>query len=105
MVPDEVRSLARERNGSPYFRPLAPSEVAGVHWFNAGNHLRAAHDLAGATVAYERAAAALPAFAEAEASLGAVRQLEGALDQAEAAYRGRRATAPTSPASTTISPS
>ncbi len=72
-------------------RPISgrstPSEVAGVHWFNAGNHLRAAHDLAGATVAYDRAAAALPAFAEAEASLGAVRQLEGALDQAEAAYR------------------
>jgi Transglutaminase-like superfamily len=76
-----------EAKGSPYFRPLAPSEVAAVHWFNAGNHLRAAHDLAGATVAYDRAAAALPAFAEAEASLGAVRQLEGALDQAEEAYR------------------
>lgn len=76
-----------ESNASPYFRALAPSEVAAVHWFNAGNHLRAAHDLAGATVAYDRAAAALPAFAEAEASLGAVRQLEGALDQAEDAYR------------------
>ncbi len=72
---------------SPYFRALDPSELAGVHWFNAGNHLRAAHDLAGAAVAYDRAAAALPAFAEAEASLGAVRQLQGALDQAEAAYQ------------------
>ncbi|HSS39719.1 MAG TPA: transglutaminase family protein, partial [Polyangia bacterium] len=76
-----------EGGESPYFRPLDPSEVAGVHWFNAGNHLRAAHDLAGAAVAYDRAAAALPGFAEAEASLGAARQLQGALDQAEAAYR------------------
>ena len=72
---------------SPYFRPLTAAEVAGVHWFNAGNDLRAAHDLAGATVAYDRAVAALPAFAEAQASLGAVRQLSGSLDQAEAAYR------------------
>lgn len=76
-----------EGNGSPDFRPLTAAEVAGVHWFNAGNHLRAAHDLASAAVAYERAAAALPAFAEAQASLGAVRQLAGALDDAEAAYR------------------
>ncbi|HVY37844.1 MAG TPA: transglutaminase family protein [Polyangia bacterium] len=73
--------------GSPYFRPLTAAEVAGVHWFNAGNHLRAAHDPAGAAVAYQRAVAALPAFAEAQASLGAVRQLAGALDEAEAAYR------------------
>lgn len=75
-----------ESSDSPYFRALTASEVAAAHWFNAGNHLRGAHDLAGAAAAYQRAAAALPALAEAEASLGAVRQLEGALDQAEAAY-------------------
>lgn len=76
-----------EGGDAPYFRPLTAAEVAGVHWFNAGNDLRAAHDLAGATVAYDRAVAALPAFAEAQASLGVVRQLSGSLDQAEAAYR------------------
>jgi tetratricopeptide (TPR) repeat protein len=62
------------------------AEVVAVHWFNAGNHLRAARDLNGAALAYERAVAEFPTFAEAHASLGAVRQLEGALDAAEAAY-------------------
>ncbi len=71
---------------SPYFRALTAPEVASVFWFNAGNHLRAARDLRGAAAAYARAAAELPGFAEAEASLGAVRQLQGALDAAEAAY-------------------
>jgi tetratricopeptide (TPR) repeat protein len=71
-----------------YLRPLTVPEIAGVHWFNAGNHLRAARDLRGAALAYRRAVAEFPGFAEAEASLGAVRQLEGALDEAEAAYEG-----------------
>jgi tetratricopeptide (TPR) repeat protein len=70
----------------PYFRALRATELAGVFWFNAGNHLRAARDLRGAAAAYARAASELPGFAEAEASLGAVRQLQGALDEAEAAY-------------------
>jgi hypothetical protein len=69
-----------------YLRPLTVSEVSAVHWFNAGNHLRAARDLPGAALAYERAVAEFPGFAEAQASLGAIRQLEGALDEAEAAY-------------------
>jgi tetratricopeptide (TPR) repeat protein len=69
-----------------YLRPLTVSEVAAVHWFNAGNHLRAARDLRGAEAAYARAAAEFPAFAEAQASLGAVRQLAGAFDEAAAAY-------------------
>ncbi len=71
---------------SPYFRALTPPELAAVFWYNAGNHLRAVRDLPGAAAAYARAAAELPGFAEAEASLGAIRQLQGALDDAEAAY-------------------
>jgi hypothetical protein len=69
-----------------YLRPLTPSELAAVHWFNAGNTLRAARDVRGAGLAYARAVAEFPTFAEAQASLGAVRQLEGALEDAEAAY-------------------
>ena len=69
-----------------YLRPLTVAEVVAVHWFNAGNHLREARDLNGAALSYARAVAEFPTFAEAHASLGAVRQLEGALDAAEAAY-------------------
>lgn len=75
------------------FRPLTTSGVAAAFWFNAGNVRRAARDLEGAARAYANAVAELPHFAEAEAGLGAVRQLQGALDEAEAAYsaaaRGR----------------
>jgi Transglutaminase-like superfamily len=69
-----------------YFRALSPSELVALHWFNVGNHLRAARDLAGAELAYARAAAGFPAMAEAHAGLGAVRQLRGELGDAEAAY-------------------
>jgi hypothetical protein len=83
-----------EDGSSPYFRPLTVGEIVAVHWFNAGNNLRAARDLVGAERAYARAAAEFPEFAEAQASLGAVRQLKGALAIAatayEAAARARR---------------
>jgi regulator of sirC expression with transglutaminase-like and TPR domain len=69
-----------------YLRPLTVSEVVAVHWFNAGNDWRAARDLPRAASAYARAAAEFPSFAEAKASLGAVRQLQGSLGEAEAAY-------------------
>jgi regulator of sirC expression with transglutaminase-like and TPR domain len=69
-----------------YLRPLTASEMAAVHWFNAGNSLREARDVRRAGLAYARAVAEFPTFAEAQASLGAVRQLEGALDDAESAY-------------------
>jgi hypothetical protein len=72
--------------GAEYFRPLSIDELVAVHWFDTGNQLRAARDLDGAARAYARAAAAFPAFAEAHASLGAVRQLEGDLLGAQAAY-------------------
>ena len=88
-MPDE---WYRGKYGPPadadeYLRPLSSSEVAAVHWFNAGNTLREARDLPSARLAYARAVAEFPTFAEAQASLGAVRQLEGALEDAEAAYR------------------
>jgi len=69
-----------------YFRPLDAVEVAGVHWFNAGNFLRRQGDLTAAAAAFARAAEAFPAFAEAHASLGAVEQLQGELPAAAVAY-------------------
>jgi tetratricopeptide (TPR) repeat protein len=73
--------------GSAYAHPLSPVELAGIHWFNRGNEARAAGDLPAAERAYLRATTDFPDFAEAHASLGAVRQLRGDLAQAEAAYR------------------
>lgn len=79
---------------SIYFRPITVSEMVGLHWFNAGNFLRGKGDLAAARHAFERAAEEFPDFAEAHASVGAVRQLEGALPEAEVAYdRAARARA------------
>jgi len=69
-----------------YFRPLDATEVAGVHWFNAGNFLRRRGDLAAAAGAFARAAQEFPAFAEAYASLGAVEQMQGQLPAAAVAY-------------------
>jgi len=72
---------------SSYFRPVSISELVGVHWYNAGNHHRRVGDLATAERDYQRAVAAFPTLAEAHASLGSLRQLRGALSDAEAAYR------------------
>ena len=71
---------------SAYFRPLGPSELVGLHWFNAGNFLRRQGQLAAAAKAFARASEEFPAFAEAHASLGAVEQLQGALPAAAVAY-------------------
>jgi tetratricopeptide (TPR) repeat protein len=70
-----------------YFRPVTISELAGVHWYNAGNHHRRIGDLAAAERDDEQAVAAFPTLAEAHASLGSLRQLRGALADAEASYR------------------
>ena len=82
---------------------LTPSELAAVHWFNAGNTLRAARDLPGAGLAYARAAAEFPTFAEAQASLGAVRQLRARSKTPRRRIGTRRAPAPISPVSPKIS--
>ena len=72
---------------SAYFRPVTVTELVAVHWYNRGNDLRAAGDLAAAEAAYARAAQEFPGFAEAHASLGAVQQLRGAFAEAAASYR------------------
>jgi tetratricopeptide (TPR) repeat protein len=73
--------------GSAYFRPVSPSELAAIHWYNRGNDLRKAGDLAGAQTALARAARQFPGFAEAHASLGAVQQLRGDFVSAADSYR------------------
>jgi tetratricopeptide (TPR) repeat protein len=73
-------------HGSAYARSVSVLELAGIHWFNRGNEARAIGDLGGAERAYSRATSEFPDFAEAHASLGAVRQLRGALTEAEASY-------------------
>jgi hypothetical protein len=73
--------------GSAYFRPVTVTELVAVHWYNRGNDLRAAGDLAGAEAAYARAAHEFPGFAEVHASLGAVQQLRGAFAEAGVSYR------------------
>jgi tetratricopeptide (TPR) repeat protein len=73
--------------GSAYFRPVPPTELAAIHWYNRGNELRAAGNLAAAESAFAHAARGFPDFAEAQASLGAVLQRRGAFAEAAAAYR------------------
>jgi len=80
-----------------YGRALSPTELGAVVWFNAGNERRRAGDLAGARRAFARAAADFPAFAEAEASLGAIHQLAGDLRGAASAYRAAARTRPDLP--------
>jgi tetratricopeptide (TPR) repeat protein len=72
---------------SAYFRPVTVSELGAIHWYNRGNDLRAAGDLAAAEQAFARAGEEFPGFAEAHASLGAAQQLRGAFAEAEASYR------------------
>jgi regulator of sirC expression with transglutaminase-like and TPR domain len=75
-----------EENGS-YLRPLSVQQVSALFWFNAGNFARRQGELARGRRQYERAVAEAPDFAEAHASLGLARQLEGALPGAARAYR------------------
>lgn len=73
--------------GSAYFRPVSPTELAAIHWYNRGNDLRRSGDLAAAETAFARAAQGFPPFAEAHASLGAVQQLRGNFVSAASSYR------------------
>ena len=73
--------------GSAYDRPVTATELAAIHSYNRGNDLRKTGDLAAAEQAYARAAREFPAFAEAHASLGAVRQLRGAFAEAALSYQ------------------
>jgi tetratricopeptide (TPR) repeat protein len=73
--------------GGAYNRPVSPTELAAIHWYNRGNDLRQRGDLASAQQAFEKAAKAFPDFAEASASLGAVQQLRGDRLGAARSYR------------------
>ncbi|WP_437708580.1 transglutaminase family protein [Sorangium sp. So ce448] len=70
-----------------YARPLSQSEVLGVVEYNVGNERRRQLRLAEARAAYIRATGLFPELSEAHASLGAVEQLLGNLESAEASYR------------------
>ena len=73
-----------------------------MHWFNAGNHPARGAAIFGAPGSPTRAPPReFPAFAEAQASLGAVRQLAGrARRRRGGVSRTRRAPAPIFPVST-----
>jgi tetratricopeptide (TPR) repeat protein len=77
--------------------PLDPTQVPGVVAYDVGNERRRAGRLAEARRAYERAVRALPSFAQAHASLAAVLQLTGAMDEAAAAYAEARRLEPDLP--------
>ena len=72
---------------SAYFRPVTPTELAAIHWYNRGNDLRRDGDLVAAEAAFARAAREFPDFAEVHASLGAIQQLRGDLISAASSYR------------------
>ena len=75
------------RQGLLRFTRQTGSTPCSIHWYNRGNDLRAAGDLAAAEQAFARAAEEFPGFAEAHASLGAAQQLRGAFAEAEASHR------------------
>jgi regulator of sirC expression with transglutaminase-like and TPR domain len=70
-----------------YARPLSSAEVLGVVEYNIGNELRRARRFEPARAAFGRAVAAFPDFSEAHASLGAMQQLLGQLEEAAQSYR------------------
>jgi tetratricopeptide (TPR) repeat protein len=72
---------------SAYGRALSADEVLGVVEYDLGNQRRRRGRLHDAKRAYQRAARHFPEFAEAQASLGAVLHLLGALEEAGTAYR------------------
>jgi regulator of sirC expression with transglutaminase-like and TPR domain len=70
-----------------YARPLRAAEVLGVLEYNVGNDHRRARRVEPARAAFARSVAAFPDFSEAHASLGAMQQLLGQLEQAAQSYR------------------
>jgi regulator of sirC expression with transglutaminase-like and TPR domain len=80
-----------------YGRPLSLSEVIGVVEYNIGNERRRQGRLEDARRAYRRSTQHFPDFAEAHASLGAVLQLLGGLDEARDSYRAAQRAYPQLP--------
>lgn len=91
------RGKYQPANAPAYLRPLTSAELLAVFDYNVGNDRRRRAGLAQAAAAYQRAAAAFPDFAEAQASLGLVLQLQGDLTGALAAYEKARAANPALP--------
>ena len=82
---------------SAYGRPLTDAEVIGVIAYDVGNEQRRRDRLEGARRSFERAVRDFPTLPEAQASLGAVLQLEGKLDGAAAAYLAAKRNCPALP--------
>lgn len=99
-MPDDwyrMRFPIPEGSGPEYGRGLSIAEVLGVVEYDVGNERVRAGRLAEARNAYERATRDFPDLAEAHASLGAVQQLFGNLDQAERSYNAARRANPALP--------
>jgi tetratricopeptide (TPR) repeat protein len=92
-----ARWPAPETTAPVYDRALTDDEVVGVVEYDVGNDLRRRGRIGEARRAFERAVAHFPTFPEAQASLGAVLQLEGALGPALAAYQAAERVAPELP--------
>jgi regulator of sirC expression with transglutaminase-like and TPR domain len=91
------RGKYQPANGPAYLRPLSSAELLAVFDYNVGNDLRRRSSLDLAATANRRAVAAFPQFAEAQASLGLVLQLQGDLAGGLAAYQKARAANPELP--------
>ena len=84
-------------SGRAYGRGLSMAEVRGVVEYDVGNERRRQGRFAEARIAYERSTRDFPDLGEAYASLGAMQQLLGALDDAEASYGAARRSNPALP--------
>ena len=77
-----------------YGRPLTSAETSGVIAYDVGNERRRQLRFEDARKAYLHATQLFPEFAEAHASLGAILQMLGKLDEAAASYQTARAVNP-----------
>lgn len=93
----EVRFPIPSGSGTAYGRGLSSAEVRGVVEYDLGNDRRRRGKFGEARAAYEQATRDFPDFGEAHASLGAMDQLLGALDEAESSYAAARRSNPVLP--------
>jgi regulator of sirC expression with transglutaminase-like and TPR domain len=80
-----------------YGHSLSSDEVLGVIEYDVGNERRRQQRFSDARRAYQRARDHFPDFAEAHASLGALAQLLGSLDEARVDYEAARRANPNLP--------
>jgi len=93
----EARFPIPAGRGGAFGRGLSLSEVRGIVEYDVGNERRRQSRFAEARDAYERSTRDFPDYGEAHASLGAMQQLLGALDEAEASYDAARRASPSLP--------